>query len=66
MLDTDGTLIYGCMINYLCKCERRNQQIVIDLISNSAHSNIILSERVEHLETLMNGLPEKTKTKKRF
>lgn len=56
--DTDGTLLYGKLIDYLCKNEQRNKKIVWDLMSNDEHYNLILSDRVEHLKTLCAMLPE--------
>ncbi len=55
-LDTDGTLIYGELLNYLVCNHRRNIQIVEQLQDNTGHSNLILSDRLEHLEELMNML----------
>lgn len=56
-LDTDGTIIYAKLINYLADHEDRNQFIVNDLVSNANHSCLILSDRVAHLATLMDMLP---------
>ena len=56
-LDTDGTLDYGKLIPYLTESEERNRQIVKDLSQNAAHYNLILSDRLEHLRTLMELLP---------
>lgn len=56
-LNSDGTLDYNSMIRYLTESKDRNRQIVAELIENSGHSNLILSSRIEHLETLMSMLP---------
>lgn len=56
-LDTDGTIIYARLINYLAANAERNKIILADLISNADHSNLILSDRLAHLESLMRGLP---------
>lgn len=56
-LDTDGTIIYAKLVNYLADNFNRNKQILDDLIANSDHFNLILSDRLAHLEHLMNGLP---------
>lgn len=56
-LDTDGTIIYAKLINYLVEQTGRNKQIVTDLIANADHYNLILSDRLNHLEYLMNHLP---------
>lgn len=58
-LDTDGTLIYNSLLNYLAFHPIRNNLIVEQLRKNKDHSNIILSDRLEHLETLMNALGSK-------
>jgi superfamily II DNA or RNA helicase len=57
-LDTDGTLEYGKLIPYLTENQDRNQLIIRDLISNKGHYNLILSDRLEHLRLLREGLPE--------
>ena len=44
-------------MNYLTEDFRRNGQIVGDLIQNDQHFNLILSDRLGHLEYLMNHLP---------
>lgn len=56
-LDTDGTIIYAKLINYLAEDFERNCLIGGDLLLNSDHSNLILSDRLSHLEYLMNHLP---------
>ena len=57
-LDTDGTLVYAKLINYLAGHKYRNEQIVKDiefmLLQVPAHSIILLSDRVSHLETIYN------------
>ena len=57
-LDTDGTLVYARLINYLAEHKYRNEQIVKDiefmLLQVPAHSIILLSDRVSHLETIYN------------
>ena len=57
-LNTDGTLNYSKLINYLASCFTRNKGIVDVLIENKDKSCLILSDRLEHLETLMNMLPD--------
>ncbi|MFQ9915833.1 MAG: DEAD/DEAH box helicase [Flavonifractor plautii] len=39
-LDTDGTIIYAKLVNYLAEDFRRNGQIVGDLMLNSGHYNL--------------------------
>lgn len=58
MLDTDGTLEYGKLIRYLVGNTGRNAVIVGDLVRNREHYNLILSDRIGHLQTLMDMLPE--------
>ena len=57
-LDTDGTLLYQKLINYLITNTRRNFLIADDLAKNAEHYNLVLSDRIEHLKTLMSMLPE--------
>ena len=56
-LDTDGTIIYAKMVNFLADRYDRNELIAADLIENRDHYNLILSDRLNHLEYLMNHLP---------
>ncbi len=56
-LDTDGTLAYAKLIAYLTESQERNQIILRDLEGNREHYNLILSDRLEHLRVLMEGLP---------
>lgn len=62
-LNPDGTLNYTGMVSYLAKSPDRNKQIVQDIIANKDHSCLILSDRLEHLATLMDMLPQDMKTK---
>ena len=52
-LNTDGTLNYTKLINYLCEDVYRNTLIRNHIIGESDKSCLILSDRLEHLETLM-------------
>ena len=56
-LDTDGTIIYAKLVNYLTERYDRNDLIAADLVANRDHYNLILSDRLSHLENLMNHLP---------
>ena len=56
-LNTDGTINYAKMITWMGMCDERNDIILKDLMANSQHSNLILSDRVGHLRRLMNSLP---------
>lgn len=57
-LDTDGTLIFSALVEYLTGNTRRNYTIINDLLDNAEHSNLILSDRLKHLKDLMDMLPE--------
>ena len=56
-LDTDGTLVYNKLMDYLVENPVRNQLIISDLADNCQHCNLILSDRLLHLRWLMAGLP---------
>ena len=56
-LDTDGTIIYAKLVNFLADRYDRNELIAADLAENRNHYNLILSDRLSHLEYLMKHLP---------
>ena len=56
-LDTDGTIIYAKLVNFLADRYDRNDLIAADLVENRNHYNLILSDRLSHLEYLMKHLP---------
>ena len=56
-LNTDGTLNYTKLINSLCRNMHRNALIDKLIVGESDKSCLILSDRLEHLETLMSLLP---------
>lgn len=56
-LNTDGTLNYTRLINYLCENFDRMEVIHDAIVSEKDHSCLILSDRLEHLENLMQLLP---------
>ena len=56
-LDTDGTIIYAKLVNFLADNLDRNELIAADLVENRNHYNLILSDRLFHLEYLMKHLP---------
>lgn len=60
-IDTDGTLIYTELIPYITENTNRNQFILKDLIKNKDYYNLILSDRLEHLRTLKDMLPDELK-----
>lgn len=55
--DIDGTMDYSKLIPYLAENHGRNQLIINDLVKNQNHSNLILSDRLEHLKLLQEMLP---------
>lgn len=56
-LNSDGTLNYTKLITYLCNYNYRIAFIASWIVSEADHSCLILSDRLEHLERLMNALP---------
>lgn len=58
-MNTDGTLNYQKLISYLCNNQDRLHFVASWIVSESEHSCLILSDRLEHLENLMNCLPAK-------
>lgn len=57
ILDTDGTLVYTKLIPYLTENTARNKRILRDLCENREHFNLILSDRLSHLENMIAALP---------
>lgn len=53
MLDTDGTISYMKLIESLVENQKRNDLIGDILRQSSGHYCLILSDRLEHLKTLM-------------
>ena len=62
-LNTDGTLNYTKMINYLCQDTTRTHFIGSYIVAESDKSCLILSDRLEHLERLMNTLSKSMREK---
>ena len=56
-LNTDGTLNYTKLITYLTTHDGRNLCIADEICNNIDKSCLILSDRLEHLESLMRLLP---------
>ena len=54
----DGSIVWARMINGLCADEGRNRIIADALVWNKGYSCLVLSDRLAHLETLMEMLPE--------
>ena len=57
-LNTDGTLNYAKLINYLCDDWNRNDLIRGYIVDDHDKSCLILSDRLEHLKTIMKMLPD--------
>jgi len=57
-LNTDGTINYVKLIEYLTTDNRRNMLICNTLIAEQDHSCLILSDRLAQLEWIMEKLPE--------
>lgn len=57
-LDTDGTLCYAKLINYLAEHPARNELITLNIqeLACKGHSIILLSDRVKHLNIIYNML----------
>ena len=56
-LNTDGTLNYSKLITYLSTHDGRNLCIADEIVNNMGRSCLILSDRLDHLESLMRLLP---------
>ena len=56
-LNTDGTVNYTKLVTYITSNPERNTLIMKQIIENKGKSCIILSDRLEQLETLINSLP---------
>ena len=56
-LNTDGTLNYAKLIGYLTESDERNLRIIEGIVANRLNPSLILSDRLDHLETLMSMLP---------
>lgn len=62
-LDIDGTINYNNLINYLAANEDRNKLILRYLLKDKQEYNLILSQRIEHLISVYNLLPDELKEK---
>lgn len=56
-LNTDGTINYTKLISYLCENKERTNYIGSWIVAEADHPCLILSDRLNHLEALMNTLP---------
>jgi superfamily II DNA or RNA helicase len=57
-LNTDGTLNYTKLVTYLTSSFTRNIGIIDELIDQKGKSCLVLSDRLDHLERLLNMLPD--------
>lgn len=57
-LDTDGTLKYNSLLEYLGGNRERNELVVRDLASQRGHACLVLSSRLSHLKEIRGMLPE--------
>lgn len=57
-LDTDGTLKYNSLLEYLVGSSERNELIVKDLISQRGHACLVLSSRLVHLQAIREMLSD--------
>ena len=57
-LNTDGTLNYTKLISYLCENKPRNSYIGFQIVLNAEYPSLILSDRLEHLGSIMATLPK--------
>ena len=62
-LNNDGTINWHRLIKYICEHGYRNRVIADILIDNSKYPSLILSDRINHLEDIMNRLPGELKDK---
>ena len=62
-LNTDGTLNFPKLTTYLTKNQERNEIIIDSILDNKDRPSLILTSRIEHLDTLMNMLPEAERAK---
>ena len=56
-LNTDGTINYTKLISYLCENKERTHYIGSWIVAEADHPCLILSDRLNHLEALMDTLP---------
>ena len=60
-LDTDGTINYTKLISSLANKQIRNDDILMNILSEPEHYHLILSDRLDQLYYLYNRLPDKIK-----
>lgn len=59
--DTDGTLNYARLLKWMVTCEERNQIIIDTLLSQKIRPSLILTDRLEHINLLVDMLPEEVR-----
>lgn len=57
-INSDGTIAHGKLIDYICGHAERNKLILSYLKEEKDRSCLILSDRLEHLQALIDGLPK--------
>lgn len=62
-LDTDGMIIHSKLLNSLCTNEIRTELIAEYICKNADKSCLVLSDRLNHLESLVNLLPKEMRDK---
>ena len=60
-LDTDGTINYTKLISSLANKQIRNDDILMNILSEPEHYHLILSDRLDQLYYLYNRLPDTIK-----
>ena len=55
-LDTDGTIIYSELIKYLVENRERTRLIASKIAEHKDHSNLIMSDRLQHLRDIIESL----------
>jgi superfamily II DNA or RNA helicase len=65
-LNTDGTINYVKLIEHLTTDPDRNKQIARAIMANKGHSCLILSDRLEQLETIRALLPYEMQEKSAY
>lgn len=62
-LNWDGTIVYAKLISHLTQDGRRSKIILQDIVDEfeDGHASLVLSERLDHLSSLMAALPSEAK-----
>lgn len=62
-LDTDGTLKYNSLLEYLADSRERNEMIIQDLVNQQGRACLVLSSRLAHLKAINQLLPERLRAR---